>query len=192
MDERAGDDEDGGDNGPPSALHAVLRRAAGKTLPPAEEDGRALPSAWLSLPTAWSPPPADSSSRSSSAGRQEQQADDAAEVTWLYQPPSRDDPEWEGLIDSNSMRHNSTPAPHSYTLRLPFSFTRLSGGVVWPPAGLALVLNGEPVQRDAGSQGVSPFWTFDPPVAAGATVRLCWNTTEADSQITIYKSLSFT
>lgn len=84
--------------------------------------------------------------------------------------------------------------PSSYTLRLPFAFTRFSGIVTWPPTGLVLQVNGKAVERDAGSHAVAPVWTFDPPVGAGATVRLCWNaSTNGDEQpLTMYNSLAFT
>lgn len=81
---------------------------------------------------------------------------------------------------------------HTYALRLPFAFGRFSGPVLWPPGGLALYLNGKPVFRNAGSPQNAPAWDFDPPVAAGAVLRLCWNATEvADAQVVLHNALAF-
>ena len=62
-----------------------------------------------------------------------------------------------------------------------------------PPGGLALYLDGRPTARDADSSQNAPAWTFDPPLAPGARLRLCWNTTELDGeQVVLHNALSFT
>lgn len=85
---------------------------------------------------------------------------------------------------------------HTYTLRLPFSFSRLSGPVLWPPGDMLVYLNGRHLARNEDSPRIFPAWNFDPPVAANATLRLCGEGTEADNggegQIELHNALSFT
>lgn len=70
----------------------------------------------------------------------------------------------------------------------------MSGPVLWPVGELGLYLDGRPVARDNDSQPIVPAWTFDPPVAPGARLRLCWNATKVDgeAQVVLHHALSFT
>lgn len=109
-------------------------------------------------------------------------------TTILQQDPGRLD------VDIKLLLPPCNDTGHSYSLRLPFAFSRLGGAVVWPPDEVGVYLNDAPAVRNEGSSRTFPAWDFDPPVEPGATLRLCWNVTGATEgePIELHNSLSFT